>query len=177
MLHTRIWIIVYFFYSVFTKLGSVVLFILSSLLMVWRSWVEGTWHLPSPEDQTACTSSQNIDCADCGVLMLAGSTPMWLASELVSRHKFTVWSGQPGGNTNALMLVEPVYVYEPTTTNYNPTKNSVESRPTHHSCIIWTSFSKYILYICIVICRREKYYSNIYSTLCRDYHIHAVREK
>ena len=42
--------------------------------------------------------------------MLAGSTPMWLASGLVSRHKFTVWSGQPGGNTNALMLVEPVYM-------------------------------------------------------------------
>ena len=50
--------------------------------------------------------------------MLAGSTPMWLASGLVSRHKFTVWSGQPGGNTNALMLVEPVYMnqLQPTTT-------------------------------------------------------------
>ena len=44
---------------------------------------------------------QSIDCADYCSHAGHGSTPVWLASGLVSRHKFTAWSGQPEGMVEA----------------------------------------------------------------------------
>ena len=85
--------------------------------------------------------------------MLAGSTPVWLASGLVSRHKCTLqhevdslrrWWKHKCPDPWLTQCIWRIYILQAT----KELCLSPGLPSTHHSCIIWTSFSEYIYLYC-----------------------------